>query len=351
MGKNISGIQQVGIGVSDVQKSWKWYREKLGMDIRIFEEKAVAEYMLHYTEGKVRNRYAALAINMEGGGGFEIWQHLDFTPRVPAFDIKLGNTGIFICKMKCRDIRRAWEGHKKMDVNLLGPVTNDPQNHLHYYLTDPYNNIFEVVEESDCFIEQKSLNGGVAGVVAGVSDIDKSMKVYSDILQYTEVVYDKTGVFEDFKGLPGGNEKYRRVLLKHKLRKGPFSKLYGPTQIELVQAIDRQPKSIFQGRIWGELGFIHLCFDVSGLNDIKKECTAKGFPFTVDSGDHFDMGTAAGSFAYISDPDGTPIEFVETHKVPIFEKLGIYLHLEKRDPLKSFPSWIIKALRFSRVKD
>ena len=29
------------------------------------------------------------------------------------------------------------------------------------------------------------------------------------------------------------------------------------------------------------------------------------------------MGDAAGQFAYIEDPDGTLIEFVETHKVPL----------------------------------
>ena len=33
------------------------------------------------------------------------------------------------------------------------------------------------------------------------------------------------------------------------------------------------------------------------------------------------MGEAAGHFSYIQDPDGTLIEFVETHKVPILKKL------------------------------
>ena len=33
-------------------------------------------------------------------------------------------------------------------------------------------------------------------------------------------------------------------------------------------------------------------------------------------------------------PDGTLIEFVETHKVPVLKKLGWYLDLRKRDPKK-----------------
>ena len=59
----------------------------------------------------------------------------------------------------------------------------------------------------------------------------------------------------------------------------------------------------------------------------------------------------AGHFSYIEDPDGTLIEFVETHKVPILKKLGWYLDLRKRNPHKSLPDWIVKTLRFSRVKN
>ena len=80
-----------------------------------------------------------------------------------------------------------------------------------------------------------------------------------------------------------------------------------------------------------------------------------GFPFTVDSkksheGTGFDMGEAAGHFSYIEDPDGTLIEFVETIKVPILKKLGLYLDLTKRDPSKSLPLLILKSLRFSKVR-
>ena len=38
--------------------------------------------------------------------------------------------------------------------------------------------------------------------------------VYSDILGYDEVIYDKTGIFPDLADLPGGKNECRRVLLK-----------------------------------------------------------------------------------------------------------------------------------------
>jgi catechol 2,3-dioxygenase-like lactoylglutathione lyase family enzyme len=119
-------------------------------------------------------------------------------------------------------------------------------------------------------------------------------------------------------------------------RKGAFSQLFGPSEIELIQTTDRTAKNIFEGRFWGDLGFIHLCFDIFGMDALKKKCEAAGHPFTVDShanlGDSFDMGEAAGHFSYIEDPDGALIEFVETHKVPIAKKLNWYINMKKRNP-------------------
>lgn len=355
MKKNICGIQQIGVGVTNAQKAWKWYRQQFGMDIKVFEDTAIAELMLPHTNNQTRERYAALAMNLEGGGGFEIWEHTGMKPQPPTFDIQLGDFGIFACKIKCRDVKSAFDFHKKEGIKLLSDVGTDPNGNLHYYVQDPYNNVFEIVNHSNTYRKQKSRTGGVLGAVIGVSNIDESLKVYQDILEYDEIVFDKTGVFDDFGQLSGSKQKYRRVLLKHsKNRTGPFSKLLGPTQIELVQALEHEGQKIYKDRIWGELGFIHLCFDIQGMDKLKKECADKGFAFTVDSSANsntFDMGKAAGSFSYIEDPDGTLIEFVETHKIPLMEKVGLFMDVRKRDPNKPLPSWMLRFMELSRVKD
>lgn len=64
----ISGIQQIGIGVSNVTEGFKWYNQNFGMDVPIFEEAAEANLMLPYTGGKPHQRHAILAINLKGGG-------------------------------------------------------------------------------------------------------------------------------------------------------------------------------------------------------------------------------------------------------------------------------------------
>jgi catechol 2,3-dioxygenase-like lactoylglutathione lyase family enzyme len=355
--KIISGIQQIGIGVSNVHEAWNWYREHFGMDIKIFEESAVAGLMLSYTGGEPRKRHAALTMNLLGGGGFEIWQYVDRTPGAPAKEIQVGDLGIFIAKIKTLKVRAAYENFRNKNLALNG-LSTGPDGKEYFFVKDPFNNIFQVVEGNTWFIPDRGKSTGAAfGAIIGVSDIEKAREVYSGILGYDTVVYEKEGVFEDLKCLPGGDKTFRRVLLMHsKPRLGSFSRLLGSSVMELIQVMDRKPEPIFKNRYWGDLGFIHLCYDIKGMDALRRECESKGFAFTVDSTntlktDTFDMGEAAGHFAYIEDPDGTLIEFVETDKIPIMKKLGWYLDLRKRDPSKPLPDWILKTLKFSKVTE
>jgi catechol 2,3-dioxygenase-like lactoylglutathione lyase family enzyme len=66
----ITGIQQVGIGVADLQGAWTWYADHFGFDVPAFNDAAEAPFMTRYTGDAVQRRQAALAINMHGGGGF-----------------------------------------------------------------------------------------------------------------------------------------------------------------------------------------------------------------------------------------------------------------------------------------
>ena len=347
----ISGIQQIGIGIPRVYEAFDWYRKNLGMDIQVFDEAAEAALMLPYTGGKPQQRHAILAINIQGGGGLEIWQYTSREPQPADFQIQLGDHGIFITKYKSRDVKAAFETFKQKGLDIVGELSQSPTGSYHFYLRDPYGNLCEVVEADDWFKNYKSATGGVYGCVIGVSDIEKARTVYSDILGYDRVLCDVSGTFDDFQGIPGGNKEFRRVILKNsKKREGAFGRLLGDAEIELIQVKNRPARKIFENRFWGDLGYIHLCFDINGMDELREQCEAKGFPFTADSADSFDMGEAAGHFSYIEDPDGTLIEFVETHKVPILKKLNLYLNLRKRDPKKPLPNWVVGSLAFNRVK-
>ena len=190
------------------------------------------------------------------------------------------------------------------------------------------------------------------GVSLGVSDMKNSIDFYGNLLGFDQVTFDKSGTFDDFEMLSGGHHSFRRVVLKRSNGKGGgFSELLGPCQLELLQVLSRKPVRIYKNRLWGDLGYIHLCFDIHGMYDLRAEAKSLGHAFTVDSSNSFDMGNAAGHFSYIEDPDGTLIEFVETHRVPISKKLGIYINLKKRNPFRPLPKWLVKTMRFHRVKE
>lgn len=151
--------------------------------------------------------------------------------------------------------------------------------------------------QRECFLDEDKNTGGNNGATLGVSDMDKSVKFYSSIMDYDKVEYDVTDTFDDLKGVPG---------------------------------------------------FIHLCFDIRNMEKIREAAAQFGHEFVCDGGRDFKMGEANGHFTYIEDPDGTLIEFVETFRIPILKKFGIYLNLEGRDDSKPLPGWILKCLRFMK---
>ncbi len=351
MGDHICGIQQVGIGTDDLHRDWKWYRTVFGMDIRVFEDAAEAPLMTRYTGGKVHKRVAALALNMQGGGGFEIWQYASRKPQPAGFDLTLGDTGILAVKMKTRDVDMARSNFSKQDVTFLSEISKNPAGDRHFYVSDTNGYWFDIVESTNWFKNEKGSTGGVYGAVIGVSDMKRSMAFYRELLGFDKVLSDGQDRFDDLKNIPGGKEKFRRVILAQSNQSvGPFSPLLGQNQIELIQPLESTGRKVFADRYWGDLGFIHLCFDVKDMTGLKAKAEKLKYPFTVDSADSFDMGKAAGRFGYVEDPDGALIEFVETHKLPIVEKWGWFLDISKRNQEKSLPRWLLNCFRFNRMR-
>ena len=344
----ISGIQQVGIGCTDASTTFTWIRKTFGLNVKIFDDEAKAALMTLYTGGEVHARRAILAMNMNGGGGTEIWQ---FTSRVAGAGntIHWGDYGINAIKFKSTNVENAYNIINK-NVSCTSPKEG-PAGALSFLLKDEAGNQYQVVKDESWFKNEAFMQGGICGVIIGVSNIDASIAFYQNGFGIGNVVYDVTGKFDDL-GEDAKNKTYRRVLLSFKNPfTAAFSRLLGDVQIELIQALDSQASKIFENRFWGDIGFIHLCFDVSDMKVLKTNLEKYQYHFTVDSGDTFDMGESGGRFAYVEDPDGTLIEMVETHKVPVLKKLGIYFNLKKRKSQKPLPNWMVSLMGLNKVKD
>lgn len=348
----VSGIQQIGIGVKDAEASFKWYRQNFGMNVPVFKEAAQAKLMTRYTNGKAESRYAILAVNMQGGGGMEIWQYTSKVSVDPKFKAVLGDTGIFAAKMKALRIQDAFKHFQSQGLTVSKEIRRAPDGVRHFFTKDPDGNLFQVIDSDTWFKSEGHFTGGVTGAIIGVSSIDKSLELYKTVLGDGDVLYDVTDDAPDFAELKTTTGKVRRALICVKeAGLGAFGRLLGKAYVELVEVQGYTPRNIYEGRNWGDMGFIHLCFDVRNMKGVKDSVEKVGHPFTIDSATSFDMGEAAGHFTYVEDRDGALIEFVETHKVPIMAKLGLYLNLKNRDPKKPLPNWMVGLMGLNKVKD
>ena len=345
----IAGIQQIGIGVKNLRESTLFYKDIFGLDVLIFDDTSDAHLMTKYTGGKVYNRQAVLTMNLAGGGGFEIWQYNNREPKKSEAQIKYGDIGICAAKIKCPNITDAHNFLSPQKNLSISRVQTDPVKASHFWVKDYIGNSFNLVQGDQWFKHTNSKTGAVTGAVIGVSNIENSLSFYQNLLGIHEIIFDVTGNYVD--NYEGVKIYCRRVLLRKKVTGyGAFSKLLGAVEIELVQRLDGDAVKIFEDRFWGDCGFIHLCFDVLNMDGLKKHADSLGIKFTVDSHGSFAMDNASGRFCYVEDPDGTLIELVETHKIPILKKLGLYLNLKNRNRQKPLPDWMINLLSLSKVK-
>src|SRR5262245_60605821 len=188
--------------------------------------------MVRYTGGKAHRRRAILAINLAGGGGLEIWQFTSREPVPSPVPIRLGDTGIYAARIKARGLR---ELHARIAARspdaIVTPLVRDPLGNEHFFVRDPFGNPFQLIPGREWFRakgDRFRLNiwgsgspsassapnpvvGGVAGCLIGVTDIDRALALYRDVLGYDRVLYDREGVFDDLSRLPGGDIAIRRV--------------------------------------------------------------------------------------------------------------------------------------------
>lgn len=347
----ITGIQQAGIGVTDANAAKIYYRDVFGMDVLVFDDEACATLMTRYTGNEIHRRRAVLSLNLNGGGGFEIWQFLDREPQPPVNPVRYGDCGIFALTMKCRSLEEQQRLLAQEPGLVVSEIVNNAWGQPHFWAKDQYGNWFNIEECNNWFQQKPQCRGGITGAVIGVSNLENSIAFYRRLLGVEPVAITQQAFWGDIPQPEYAHTQYRRALLvKPQAEGGAFSKLLGPVSIELVEAVDTPVNKIFNQRYWGDTGFIHLCFDVLDMDGLKQLMEENGHLFTVDSAHSFTMESAAGRFCYVEDPDGTLVELVETHKIPILKKLGWYMNLKKRKHNKPLPDFMIKLMGLSKVK-
>jgi catechol 2,3-dioxygenase-like lactoylglutathione lyase family enzyme len=158
--------------------------------------------------------------------------------------------------------------------------------------------------------EEMTLFKGVHHVGVGVSDMEKSMQFYGDILGFNQVEFDYSGPLPGMEKITGKPETNARVVMLSSENTSPIS--FG--QIKLVHLLPPdKPGPMPEGLGWGEVGVSEAAIGVQVLDDVHDDLVNnKGLkvilptewypapPFGIDTG-----------LWYTEDPDGGKIEFIE----------------------------------------
>ena len=212
----IQGMQHIGIATSDMDRSLRLYRKLFGMNIPFFDSVQAAPLMDSHTRGETITKRASMVMNLQGGCAFEVLRPTSFEPKPAGWTIAPGDLGLTAVQMKTPDIERMHRhalSFQAEGVRVDAALRETQWGAKTFYLRDPDDTLFQVLEASDWFERPKHPSGGVMGCTIGVSNIDRSLALYADRLGYSVVLFDEVGTFDDWAHLPNGTERYRRVRL------------------------------------------------------------------------------------------------------------------------------------------
>ena len=153
---------------------------------------------------------------------------------------------------------------------------------------------------------------GVNYVGIGVSDMDRSLKFYGELLGFTEVMFDYTGSLPGMEKVTGKPETKARVVMLKNQNTGPL----GLGMIKLVHLLapDKpEPCTVGDTTIWGDIGIAEVCFNVRpSVEKVFAQLMEKGLKVCVTpASSPFPPYDTVAHYAYLRDPDNGLLEFVD----------------------------------------
>jgi len=316
----INGFQHIGMGVWDIEKTYSFYKEYLGFKIKL-NDATMAPKEMEPVIGKVETMRAMMALNVKGGGVVEFIEYKSTSIAPLPDNAGYKNYGVVEIGIEVKFIDRVVEDLKSRGVQFLTPICDldlgDGRQWRYAYLNDPNGMRIQLVEEirSNGVVIKKPQIQGIMHIGIGVSDMTGSKSFYADILGFDRTVYSFEGHMPEMDLLTDHPLEMNMAILERSAPvTGPVSFL-NPGIIKLFEVPNQKGTHIYEGRRWGDIGCMEFCMDVSDLEETIEEVKSKGTDVYLKPV-NIDMGSGSkGKVAYIRDPDGTIVEFVEIETV------------------------------------
>ncbi len=306
----ISGLMHVAIGVSDIEKSLPFYQEALGFKKVLFDVTSRDLAMGQVIGRSVKMRVVLLE-NDIGGGAIKLVQlfphhtgHIGHKARPLSLDRRWGDAGHLEVAVEVSDVEKTYVEfkHKSLEI-VLSPqhwYVPGKLGATYFYVKDPDSVLIEVIDGS-----RKEEFAGYSGVFAlnhvgiGVTDMERSLEFYSDILGFN-ILIDARGTWPGEEVIVGESIEQRMVMLGNP---------NGGARIELIEILPpNQPRPIPAGKRWGDIGVMEAALEVKDMEEVCKNLSRKGVPFLCPIGY---IPETQIRYVFIRDPDDSEIGLYE----------------------------------------
>ena len=311
----INGMQHIGIGVRNREESYKFYNDALLFSVPMSKHEGRCTGVVPIIE-KDETRNVIISMNPYGGAAIEVFQYTSKTPAPVPKLVDFTYNGYLFYGLAVKNIKKSLDIVKKNNGNIITSATAfTPMKDRDWrtaVFTDPFGITGIMVDNGS------SKNSGIDYVAIGVSNLEQSITFYNTFLGYDIEIYKYEGECPEWDGLFGKDRKIKRALLQRSTKpQGPFRHFLKGGMIELIEVEGNSGKHNYEGRKWGDIGFMELCFDVSDIKGTVDALAAKGVqiavpPYTQNMGQKTEA-----TFAYIKDPDGSLLEFAEIKSLPV----------------------------------
>jgi catechol 2,3-dioxygenase-like lactoylglutathione lyase family enzyme len=312
----IEGFEHVGMGVTDIKRSFDFYKKVLGFSMKLNEGEAVHDELTPII-GESVQLATIMAMNLSGGAAIELIEHKSTAPR-PMPEVHWGDIGYLAVGLKAFKIDELVGVLEAKGAKFITPViefeVSGGGTWKSAFLRDPDGILLELLETEELRkASKKPKIGGFSHVTMGISNMEKTIEFFKRVIGFDEVLLDTEKTPAELEPVTGG-QAFRWVTLRQsKEPKSPLPVESG--MVVLVEARGYEGKPIYEGRRWGDVGIMEMAVEVLDIESTYKSAVERGAePFTAPADVDMGMGTK-GAVAYIKDPDGNPFEMAEAKKV------------------------------------